>query len=48
VASIAAAHEGTLELSTPPTGSGLAVTLRLPPAEHEPAGSGGAPGPPAA
>jgi heavy metal sensor kinase len=29
-ASIAAAHEGTLELGTPPTGRGLAVTLRLP------------------
>jgi signal transduction histidine kinase len=30
VASIAAAHEGTLELATPPTGRGLAVTLLLP------------------
>jgi heavy metal sensor kinase len=29
-ASIAAAHQGTLELGTPPTGRGLAVTLRLP------------------
>ncbi len=35
VASIAAAHEGTLELATPPTGYGLAVTLQLP----APAGS---------
>jgi signal transduction histidine kinase len=35
VASIAAAHEGTLELSTPPTGNGFAVTLRLPgPPQH--------------
>ena len=34
VASIAVAHEGALELATPPSGSGLAVTLHLPaPAE---------------
>jgi signal transduction histidine kinase len=39
VASIAAAHAGTLELSTPPTGDGFAVTLRLPaPTPHQPAG----------
>ena len=30
VASIAVAHEGALELATPPSGSGLAVTLQLP------------------
>jgi signal transduction histidine kinase len=30
VASIAAAHEGTVQLTTPPSGNGLAVTLRLP------------------
>jgi signal transduction histidine kinase len=30
VASIAAAHDGTLEFATPPTGTGLAVTLQLP------------------
>jgi signal transduction histidine kinase len=30
VASIAAAHGGSLELATPPAGRGLAVTLRLP------------------
>jgi heavy metal sensor kinase len=39
VASIVAAHDGTLELGTAPTGTGLAVTLRLPaPADREPAG----------
>lgn len=39
VASIAAAHAGTLELSTPPTGDGFAVTLRLPaPTPSEPGG----------
>jgi signal transduction histidine kinase len=38
VASIAAAHHGTLELTTPPTGNGLAATLRLPaPPERQPA-----------
>jgi signal transduction histidine kinase len=37
VASIAAAHEGTLHLTTPPSGTGLAVTLRLPaPSKSEP------------
>jgi signal transduction histidine kinase len=37
VASIAAAHEGTLELATPSTGNGLAVTLQLPvPAGDQP------------
>lgn len=36
VASIAAAHDGTLELATPPTGNGLAATLRLPvPTGHD-------------
>jgi len=36
VASIAAAHQGTLELATPSTGIGLAVTLQLPaPTESE-------------
>jgi signal transduction histidine kinase len=30
VASIAAAHDGTLEFATPPAGTGLAVTLQLP------------------
>jgi heavy metal sensor kinase len=39
VASIAAAHQGTVELTTPPTGRGLAVTLRLPtPSEEQPDG----------
>ncbi|MDK3255739.1 sensor histidine kinase [Blastococcus capsensis] len=38
VASIAAAHQGALELATPPTGNGLAATLRLPaPTDADPA-----------
>jgi signal transduction histidine kinase len=36
VAAMAAAHEGTLQLATPPSGNGLAVTLQLPaPTESE-------------
>jgi signal transduction histidine kinase len=39
VASIAAAHDGALQLATPPSGSGLAVTLQLPaPTESESGG----------